>query len=167
MLTGLRITDHQRGKLAADGQLPGEILRWNFQRLGGGETGDFFCDPHTTHYTGGQHVLKGWCANIRWADQRGDERHHLGKLLVAQRQTAGEERRRAKAIAQLGALPDPDAGQRQELGRLKAGQTGARSARLARDLKIQLSEQWPDGSGRAFELLLGSKQAIQLAPSNP
>jgi hypothetical protein len=42
--------DHQRGKLgqlAGDAQLPGEILRWNFQRLGGGEMSDFFYDPHT------------------------------------------------------------------------------------------------------------------------
>jgi hypothetical protein len=75
------------------------------------------------------------------ADQCGEERRHLGKLLVAKRQGASEERRRAKAIARLAALPDPDAGQRQELGRLKAGQTSARSARLARALKIALSDQ--------------------------
>jgi hypothetical protein len=64
--------DHQRGKLdelARDDGLPAEILRWNFQRLGGGGMADFFYDPHTKHYTGGQNVLKGWCARIRWADK--------------------------------------------------------------------------------------------------
>jgi hypothetical protein len=343
------------GELAADRHLPGEILRWNFQRLGGEEMSDFFYDPHTKHYTGSQHVLKGWCAKIRWADkvmqgdyvhsmqgqpvylentdnyedmrtrfmnlvarfrltmgvadgreltwivdrgifsqeifawiltqpghhlitwekgyQRGgwakdraahgsmsmercrnhctdlrlyhfewiedpwpknplirrlivratnpqgnqievsilcdaparpaatiiwpmfdrwlqendfkyldvhfgidqitsyqsegygqlagqlqdrqmknahyivlvdqcrEERRQLGKLLVAKRQAASEERRRAKAIAQLAALPNPDARQGQELGRLKAGQTSARSASLAREQKIALSDQ--------------------------
>jgi bifunctional DNA-binding transcriptional regulator/antitoxin component of YhaV-PrlF toxin-antitoxin module len=168
---------------------------------------DSFYDPHPKHHTGGQHVLKGWCAKIRRADkvmqgdfvhdlrdrpvylentdndedmrtrfmklverfrrtlgveagreltwivdrqmknahytvlaeQRGEERRQLGKLRVAQRQAARDERRRAKAIARLAALPDPDAGRRRELGRLKAGRTHARGARLARGQKIQLS----------------------------
>lgn len=74
--------DHQRGKLtelAKDDQLPGEILRWNFQRLGGDKMGDFFYDPHTKHYTGAQNVLKGWCAKIRWADKvmQGDYIHSM------------------------------------------------------------------------------------------
>jgi hypothetical protein len=74
-------------------------------------------------------------------DQCREERRQLGKLLVAKRQAASEERRRAKAIAQLAALPNPDARQGQELGRLKAGQTSARSASLAREQKIALSDQ--------------------------
>ena len=74
--------DHQRGKLAElakDEQLPSEILRWNFQRLGGDEMSDFFYDPHTKHYTGAQNVLKGWCATIRWADKvmQGDYVHSM------------------------------------------------------------------------------------------
>ena len=74
--------DHQRGKLgelAQDSELPAEILRWNYQRLGGEELTDFFCDPHTKHYTGGQNVLKGWCAKIRWADKvmHGDYVHSM------------------------------------------------------------------------------------------
>ena len=74
--------DHQRGKLgelAQDSELPGEILRWNYQRLGGEEMTDFFYDPHTKHYTGGQNVLKGWCAKIRWADKvmQGDYIHSM------------------------------------------------------------------------------------------
>ena len=28
-----------------------------------------YYDPHTTHYTGNQNILKGWCAAIRWADK--------------------------------------------------------------------------------------------------
>jgi hypothetical protein len=46
------------------------ILRWNVQQLGiSAEENDFYYDPHTTHYTGIQSVLKGWCAAIRWADK--------------------------------------------------------------------------------------------------
>jgi hypothetical protein len=127
---------------------------------------------------------------------------------VAQRQAARDERRRAKAIARLAALPDPDAGRRRELGRLKAGRTRARGARLARGQKIQLSGQRLAALGEKlkaterevsrldtliahgavrlcggrkhltdvikitarnlfYELLLGSKDAIQLAPPNP
>ena len=46
------------------------VLRWNAQQLGlGDEDNDLYYDPHTTHYTGAQNVLKGWCAAIRWADR--------------------------------------------------------------------------------------------------
>ena len=37
--------------------------------MGAPQTRDFYFDPHTKHYTGMQNVLKGWCANIRWADK--------------------------------------------------------------------------------------------------
>jgi hypothetical protein len=76
---GLGTPGHQRLKLAElahDPELPGRILRWNFERLAGGSTGgmesarrDFYFDPHVKHYTGQQNVLKGWCAKIRWADK--------------------------------------------------------------------------------------------------
>lgn len=46
------------------------VLRWNAQQLGLGDGDtDLYYDPHTTHYTGAQNVLKGWCAAIRWADR--------------------------------------------------------------------------------------------------
>jgi hypothetical protein len=46
------------------------VLRWNYQQLAIPEgEGDLYYDPHTTHYTGTQNVLKGWCAAIRWADK--------------------------------------------------------------------------------------------------
>ena len=64
---------HQRRKLAelacGDPGLAENILRWNFQRVGGDQFSDFYFDPHTKHYTGKQNVLKGWCAKIRWADK--------------------------------------------------------------------------------------------------
>jgi hypothetical protein len=63
---------HQRKKLAALAEEPalaGDILRWNFQRVGGPAMSDFYFDPHTKHYTGKQNVLKGWCPKIRWADK--------------------------------------------------------------------------------------------------
>jgi len=46
------------------------VLRWNYQQLAipEGER-DLYYDPHTTHYTGTQNILKGWCAAIRWADK--------------------------------------------------------------------------------------------------
>ena len=46
------------------------VLRWNYQQLAipDGDN-DIYYDPHTTHYTGTQNVLKGWCAAIRWADK--------------------------------------------------------------------------------------------------
>ena len=75
--------DHQRkilSELAADASLVQNILRWNFQRVGGQEMSDFYFDPHTKHYTGKQNVLKGWCAKIRWADKvmHGDFVHSTG-----------------------------------------------------------------------------------------
>jgi hypothetical protein len=54
------------------------VLRWNLAQLpakalnpAGTADGpvDLYFDPHTVHYTGMQSVLKGWCANIRWADK--------------------------------------------------------------------------------------------------
>ncbi len=48
------------------------VLRWNYQQLAPGPAttaDDFYYDPHTAHYTGMRHVLKGWCAAIRWADK--------------------------------------------------------------------------------------------------
>jgi len=46
------------------------VLRWNYQQLTTSpDDNDFYYDPHTARYTGKQHVLKGWCANIRWADK--------------------------------------------------------------------------------------------------
>jgi hypothetical protein len=64
--------DHQRrilGELAQDADVALNILRWNFQRLGGEAMSDFFYDPHTKQYTGEQNVLKGWCSKIRFADK--------------------------------------------------------------------------------------------------
>ena len=46
------------------------VLRWNLEQLGlASDDNDLYYDPHTTHYTGAQNVLKGWCAAIRWADR--------------------------------------------------------------------------------------------------
>lgn len=50
------------------------VLRWNLAQLPASALGtdghtDLYFDPHTVHYTGMQPVLKGWCANIRWADK--------------------------------------------------------------------------------------------------
>ena len=46
------------------------VLRWNYQQLAIPEgDNDLYYDPHTTHYTGTQNILKGWCAAIRWADK--------------------------------------------------------------------------------------------------
>jgi hypothetical protein len=46
------------------------VLRWNYQQLAIPEgENDLYYDPHTTHYTGTQNILKGWCAAIRWADK--------------------------------------------------------------------------------------------------
>jgi hypothetical protein len=46
------------------------VLRWNYQQLAiPDDENDLYYDPHTTHYTGTQNVLKGWCAAIRWADK--------------------------------------------------------------------------------------------------
>ena len=46
------------------------VLRWNYQQLAiPDDDNDLYYDPHTTHYTGTQNILKGWCAAIRWADK--------------------------------------------------------------------------------------------------
>ena len=49
------------------------VLRWNYQQLAlpddDHNSNDLYYDPHTTHYTGTQNILKGWCAAIRWADK--------------------------------------------------------------------------------------------------
>ena len=45
------------------------LLGFNDRRVGAAQVRDFYFDPHTKHYTGQQHVLKGWCARIRWADK--------------------------------------------------------------------------------------------------
>ena len=46
------------------------VLRWNYQQLAiPDDVNDLYYDPHTTHYTGTQKILKGWCASIRWADK--------------------------------------------------------------------------------------------------
>jgi hypothetical protein len=45
------------------------LLGFNARRVRAAQVRDFYFDPHTKHYTGQQHVLKGWCARIRWADK--------------------------------------------------------------------------------------------------
>ena len=68
----VRFPTPQRGQLTrlANPATIDAVLRWNYQQLAShpGDN-DFYYDPHTTRYTGMQHVLKGWCANIRWADK--------------------------------------------------------------------------------------------------
>jgi hypothetical protein len=61
----------QRSQLTelAAGTTATQLLRFNAQRVGAAQQRDFYFDPHTKHYTGMQHVLKGWCARIRWADK--------------------------------------------------------------------------------------------------
>jgi hypothetical protein len=59
----------QRLKELAAGPTADALLHWNAQRLGVSEPSDFYFDPHTKHYTGMAAVLKGWCANLRWADK--------------------------------------------------------------------------------------------------
>ena len=59
----------QRLKELAAGPTADALLHWNAQRLGVTEQSDFYFDPHTKHYTGMAAVLKGWCANLRWADK--------------------------------------------------------------------------------------------------
>ena len=70
---GLRHTGPQREQLTRLASAPGSIdalLRWNLQQVQHPTTAnDFYYDPHTSQYTGAQAVLKGWCANIRWADK--------------------------------------------------------------------------------------------------
>jgi len=58
----------QLSELAA-GTTATQLLSFNAQRVSAAQQRDFYFDPHTKHYTGMQHVLKGWCARIRWADK--------------------------------------------------------------------------------------------------
>lgn len=55
--------------LADDPELIDALWRLNQQNLGPAVGTDFYFDPHTKHYTGEQHVLKGWCPKIRFADK--------------------------------------------------------------------------------------------------
>ena len=55
--------------LAADAGVIDGLLRFNQENLGQAVGTDFYFDPHTKHYTGEQHVLKGWCSKIRFADK--------------------------------------------------------------------------------------------------
>lgn len=45
------------------------LARFNAQQIGAEAQSQFYFDPHTKHYTGQEHVLKGWCAALRWADK--------------------------------------------------------------------------------------------------
>jgi hypothetical protein len=45
------------------------LTRFNAQQIGAEAQSQFYFDPHTKHYTGQEHVLKGWCAALRWADK--------------------------------------------------------------------------------------------------
>lgn len=45
------------------------LARFNAQQIAADKQSDFYFDPHTKHYTGGQNVLEGWCPAIRWADK--------------------------------------------------------------------------------------------------
>ena len=68
----VRFPTPQRGQLTrmATPATIDAVLRWNYQQLATAPgDNDFYYDPHTAHYTGMQNVLKGWCANIRWADK--------------------------------------------------------------------------------------------------
>jgi hypothetical protein len=67
----LRSLFPQRGQLTelAAGTTASQLLSFNAQWVGAAQRRDFYFDPHTKHYTGMQHVLKGWCARIRWADK--------------------------------------------------------------------------------------------------
>ena len=67
----LRSLFPQRGQLSqlASGSTVPQLLSFNAQLVGAAQQRDFYFDPHTKHYTGMQNVLKGWCANIRWADK--------------------------------------------------------------------------------------------------
>jgi len=58
----------QLSELAAAANGP-PLLSFNAQLVAAAQRRDFYFDPHTKHYTGGQNVLKGWCARIRWADK--------------------------------------------------------------------------------------------------
>lgn len=67
----LRSLFPQRSQLTelAAGTAATQLLSFNAQLTGAAQQRDFYFDPHTKHYTGMQHVLKGWCARIRWADK--------------------------------------------------------------------------------------------------
>jgi hypothetical protein len=67
----LRSLFPQRSQLSqlASGTTVSKLLSFNGQLVGAPQMRDFYFDPHTKHYTGMQNVLKGWCANIRWADK--------------------------------------------------------------------------------------------------
>ncbi len=67
----LRSRFPQRNQLTelAAGTTTTHLLGFNAQLVGAAGQRDFYFDPHTKHYTGMQHVLKGWCARIRWADK--------------------------------------------------------------------------------------------------
>lgn len=45
------------------------ILKLNASMVQAALCSDFYYDPHTKHYTGLKKILKGWCANIRFADK--------------------------------------------------------------------------------------------------
>jgi hypothetical protein len=45
------------------------LARFNARQIAAEKQSDFYFDPHTKHYTGGQNVLEGWCPVIRWADK--------------------------------------------------------------------------------------------------
>lgn len=45
------------------------LVRFNARQIAAEEQRDFYFDPHTKHYTGGENVLEGWCPAIRWADK--------------------------------------------------------------------------------------------------
>ena len=55
--------------LAEDAGVMDGLWRFNLQNLGPAVGTDLYFDPHTKHYTGEQHVLKGWCPQIRFADK--------------------------------------------------------------------------------------------------
>lgn len=67
----LRSLFPQRSQLTelAAGTTTTQLLSFNAQLTDAAQQRDFYFDPHTKHYTGMQHVLKGWCARIRWADK--------------------------------------------------------------------------------------------------
>jgi transposase-like protein len=67
----LRSLFPQRSQLTelAAGTTATQLLSFNAQLTDAAQQRDFYFDPHTKHYTGMQHVLKGWCARIRWADK--------------------------------------------------------------------------------------------------
>ena len=62
----------QLKELAADAGVIDGLFQFNQENLdsrGVVVGADFYFDPHSKHYTGEQHVLKGWCPKIRFADK--------------------------------------------------------------------------------------------------